>query len=318
MLTFDPGWRTGLFDAPAEARLHAALDVIDGPPTPEQLARVEVLITGWGSPPLGEEELDGMPALRAVFHAAGTLRGILPDSAWDRIPVITTAASDNGIPVAEYTLAMILLSGKRIDDAVRRFRHSAEVDAARSGALGNFRSTVGIVGASSIGRRVLSHLERFDLEVLVADPTIPTGDSIGSARVVELDQLLAASDIVSLHAPLLPSTRGMIGAAQLAAMQPGATLINTARGGLVDHDALTAAVIERGVHAVLDVTEPEPLPLDHPLRHLDAVILTPHLSGARGNEVRRLGAAVVTEVERYAAGLPPASPVSAAESRIRA
>jgi phosphoglycerate dehydrogenase-like enzyme len=318
LLTFDPVWRHQLFDARAEARLGELLHVHGGTPTAEQRAGIEVLITGWGSPTIGEQELDALPALQAVFHAAGTLRGIVTDPAWERIPLITSAAAANAIPVAEYTLAMILLAGKRIDDAVRRFRFSSDLDAARSGAAGNFRTTVGIIGASTIGRLVLAHLESFDLNVLVADPTVTPDSAIGSAQVVGLDELLASSDVVSVHAPLLPQTRRMIGHAQLQAMRPGTTLINTARGGLVDHDALAEAVIERNLHAVLDVTDPEPLPLDHPLRRLDGVVLTPHVAGARGNELRRLGDAVLTEVERYAAGLPPLAPISAAESTTRA
>ncbi|MFF1879611.1 hydroxyacid dehydrogenase [Leifsonia sp. NPDC058230] len=318
LMTLDPVWQPKLFDSSARERLSAVLDLSDAPASAAQLERVEVLITGWGSPYIDDRELDAMPRLRAVFHSAGTLRGIVAPSAWERQLLVTSAADANAIPVAEYTIAMILLAGKRIDDAVRRFRRTVDLEASRSGSAGNFRTTVGIVGASRIGKRVLELLEAFDLEVLVSDPTLDEGWNSTSARLVELDELLAASDVVSLHAPLLPRTRGMIGHRELHMMQPGATLINTARGGLVDHAALAQAVADHGLHAVLDVTDPEPLPLDHPLRHLDSVILTPHIAGAAGNEVHRLGESVVDEVERFAAGLPPRAAVSAAELSTRA
>jgi phosphoglycerate dehydrogenase-like enzyme len=318
LLTLDEVWRPKLFDQSALTRLSAVLDVAEAPISPAELERVEVLITGWGSPFLSDSELDAMPQLRAIFHAAGTLRDIVAPSAWDRGLLVTSAADANAIPVAEYTIAMILLAGKRIDHAVRSFRGSLDLEGARARSGGNFRTKIGIVGASRIGRRVIEHLEAFDVEVLVSDPTLEEAWTSGTATLVDLDRLLESSDIVTLHAPLLPQTRGMIGERELRLMRPGSTLINTARGGLVDHTALAEAVAARGLHAVLDVTDPEPLPLDHPLRQLDAVILTPHIAGAAGGEVRRLGESVVEEVERFAAGRPPLAAVSEAELRTRA
>jgi phosphoglycerate dehydrogenase-like enzyme len=318
LLTLDGAWLPKLFDARARSRLSAVLDVVDGPVSGTRLEHIEVLITGWGSPFIGERELDAMPRLRAVFHSAGTLRGILSPSAWDRGVLVTSAADANAIPVAEYTLAMILLAGKRIDHAVRSFRASLDLEAARARSGGNFRTKIGVVGASRIGRRVIERLGALDLEVLVSDPTLDESWSSGTATLVDLDQLLESSDVVTLHAPLLPQTRGMIGERELRLMRPGSTLINTGRGALVDHTALAEAVATRGLHAVLDVTDPEPLPLDHPLRQLDSVILTPHIAGAAGNEVRRLGDSVVEEVERFASGQPPLAAVSEAELSTRA
>jgi phosphoglycerate dehydrogenase-like enzyme len=128
---------------------------------------------------------------------------------------------------------------------------------------------------------------------------------------VELDELLATSDVVSLHAPALPSTERMIGAPQLARMLDGATLINTARGVLVDHDALVPEVRSGRLTAVLDVTDPEPLPPDHPLLHLPTCVVTPHLAGSQGTELSRQAELVVEEIRRFAAGEPPLHPVVA-------
>ena len=125
---------------------------------------------------------------------------------------------------------------------------------------------------------------------------------------MSLDDLFRRSSIVSVHAPLLPETTGLVGSRQFDLMSPGSALINTARGAIVDNDALVRAVRAKGVRAILDVTAPEPLPADHPLRGLPGVILTPHVAGSLGNELRRLGESAVCEVELLAAGRPPRSP----------
>ena len=119
-----------------------------------------------------------------------------------------------------------------------------------------------------------------------------------------LDELMAESDVVSLHAPALDSTTHMIDAGRLALMRDGATLINTARGALVDENALVRELVSGRISAVIDVTTPEVLPADSPLYGLPNVLLTPHIAGALGNERSRLGATVVAEIERFIAGLP--------------
>ena len=176
--------------------------------------------------------------------------------------------------------------------------------------MGNFRTTVGIIGASRVGRLVLELLRPFDFTVLLATPELSAeqAQDLG-ARLVSLGELMSQSRIVSLHAPLLPETIGMLGRAQLASMPDGAVLINTARGALVDHDALRDEVLRGRISAVLDVTDPEPLPTGDPLYGLPNVTLTPHIAGSMGNELARLGAAAVAEIERLATGQPPLFPV---------
>jgi phosphoglycerate dehydrogenase-like enzyme len=157
---------------------------------------------------------------------------------------------------------------------------------------------------------VIELLGSFDFTVLLYDPYLADDDPVlADATRAGLDELFRRSSIVSVHAPLLPETTGMIGRRQLDLMRPGSVLINTARGAIVDHDALVQAVRAKGVRAILDVTAPEPLPAGHPLRELPGVILTPHVAGSRGNELRRLGESAVRELELLAAGRPPRSPV---------
>lgn len=275
------------------------------------LDRVEILVTGWGAPQIGRAELDRMPKLRAIVHAAGTVKDHLSDAVWDRGVLVTSAASANAYPVAEYTLAMILLAGKRVPDAIRGYADDPEAYADVDPAIGNFGRTVGVVGASRVGRRVIELLEPFDLRVRLYDPYLEAADPVlARAERVGLDELFRLSSIVSVHAPLLPETVGMIGSRQLDLLPAGATLINTARAPIVDQDALTTAVRSRGLRVVLDVTEPEPLPAGHPLRTLPGVVLTPHVAGALGNELRRLGECARHEVERFVAGEPAEHPVT--------
>lgn len=309
-LSMDPGLEARMFTPAQWQRLERHLQL-----SPHRWAGedVEVLITGWGAAAIGRDDLEGMPSLRAVFHGAGTVKGILGRDMWDRGVLVTTAAAANALPVAEFTLAAILFAGKRVfptaDEYARDPGFDRESD--RFGSIGNYDRTIGIVGASQIGRRVIELLRPFDVEVLVSDPFLSAAeaDALGVHRV-ELDELFRRSDVVSIHAPLLESTVGLISAPLLESMPSGATLINTARGGLVDHDALTRLALEGKVSAVLDVTDPEPLPRDHSLRGLPNVFLTPHWAGARGNELHRLGESVVLEVEALAEGRSPLRPLS--------
>ncbi|MER5911068.1 hydroxyacid dehydrogenase [Streptomyces sp. NPDC001982] len=280
----------------------------------ETLARTEILITGWGCPRLDAAALDAAPKLRAVLHAAGSVKGFTTPEVWRRGITVSSAAAANALPVAEYTLAMILLAGK--DVFALRDRLRADRTLPYGGiipGIGNHGRRVGVIGASRIGRRLIELLRPFDLRVSLADPYV---DEAEAARLgvplLPLDDLLRSSDIVTLHAPDTPETRHLLGAREVALMPSGSVLINTARGALLDHDALIAELRAGRLSAVLDVTDPEPLPTDSPLYDLPNAFLTPHLAGSQGNELARLGLAVVEEAERLATGRELAYPVDPA------
>ncbi len=274
---------------------------------PRELASAEVLFTHWGAPLLTEEALRTMPRLRAVVHAAGSVKHHVTDAVWRRGITVSSAAAANALPVAEFTLAAVLLSGKRVLDAARHYadlRTSPDVLPYYTGH-GNYRRTIGIIGASRIGRRVIELLRPFDLHVLLYDPYVDAHQA-GALGVepVDLDELASRSDVVSIHAPQLPETHHMFDSRRLALMKEGATLINTSRGDLVDTDALVAHLVTGRLHAVLDVTDPEVPPADSPLYTLPNVLLTPHIAGSLGNELARMTDWAVDEVARYAQGLP--------------
>ncbi|BDZ50264.1 2-hydroxyacid dehydrogenase [Frondihabitans sucicola] len=257
--------------------------------------------------------LDAAPHLRLIAHSAGTVKGHLDREVWRRDIAVTTAAQANGVPVAEYTLAFILLSAKGAFPAAAGFRrlHDMRAKEAMPAHVGNLGSTVGIIGASRIGRLVLEMLRPFHHRVLIASPDLTPDEAtrIGGT-LVPLERLLEESDVVSLHAPILPQTIGMIGREQFARMKSGATFINTARGVLVDHDALRDETSSGRLSAIIDVTDPEPLPPDDVLYTLDNVILTPHIAGSMGNELPLMGDSATTEVERFAHGEPLVYPVT--------
>ena len=312
-----------LFPARLIDRLSRLVDIdgglvladFDQPGAAEALATAEILITGWGCPPIDQRVLDAAPRLRAVLHSAGSVRGMITEACWDRGLLVSSAAQANAVPVAEYTLGAILLAGKDafgLREAFNRERGHARADVL--GTIGNYGRRVGVIGASRVGRRVLELLRPLDLIVSLSDPYVKPGEAeeLG-VTLLPLDELLRGSDIVSLHAPNLPETRHMLDRRRLALIPDGATLINTSRGALIDHAALTDELVSGRLSAVLDVTDPEPLPEDSPLYRLPNVFLTPHIAGSLGNELERLGAAVVEEVARLVDGRPLGYPVVRAD-----
>ena len=309
---FSPRLRSRLQQL-ADCNLDAVVTDFAAPPP--DLASVEVLLTGWGCPRIDAAALDRLPRLELIAHAAGTVKGHVDPACWDRGVAVTTAAAANAVPVAEFTLAQVILAGKAASTASHLYtQRQAAVGPADLPLVGNYDRTVGIIGASTIGRLVLERLRALDVDVLVADPTITTDEAVGlGATLVELDELMGRSDIVSLHAPLLPSTLGMIGRRQLRLMRDRATFLNTARGRLVDHDALRAELATGRINAVLDVTEPEPLEPGDLLYRLPNVLLTPHIAGSLGTELHRMTASALDEVEHLVTGTPYRYPVSRAD-----
>ena len=282
----------------------------------DQLREVEVVVGHWGCPQLDADAMARLPKLRLFAYAAGSVKegGTVTPAVFERGVVVTTAVVANAIPVAEYTLAVILLANKGAFLARERVRDPNGPALREPVPLGNLGKRIGIIGASRIGRRVLELLRPFDLEPVVHDPYLTEDDAKDlGVQPVTLDELLSTADIVTVHAPLTPATEGLIGRRQLAAMKDGAVLVNTARGRLVDTDALEAELATGRISAVLDVTWPEPLPPESALLRMPNAFVTPHVAGSTGSELRRLADAAIDEVARYVEGQPPLYPVNAGE-----
>lgn len=322
VLAMSEGLFGRFFDAAAQGRLAELADLdpalvlteFGSPRARAALADAEVLLTGWGCPPLDAEALAAAPRLAAVVHTAGSVKGFWTDACRDRGLAVTSAAGANAVPVAEYTVAAVLFSGKgvlRARDAYRARPGEAADWQEFLAADGNHRRRVGVLGASRIGRRVLELLRAFDFELHVSDPylTPDQAEALG-ARLVDNAELFARCSTVSLHAPWLPETEGLVGPELLAALPDGAVLINTARGAIVQQDALIAELETGRISAVIDVTHPEVPEADSPLYRLPNVLLTPHIAGSMGNELHRMGAFALDELERWTRGERFADPVS--------
>lgn len=326
----DPSTFALQFRATELDRLAALVDLgdpvvlheLDSPVARSRLAAAEVLVTSWGAPSLDAARLAAAPHLRAVLHCAGSVRELVGPAVWDRGILVSSAADANAVPVAEYTLAAIIMAGKRAPflAASARTDGNGWSQEAHRGTLSNHGRTIGIVGFSRTGRRVVELLRILDTAaVLVADPYADAAEvAAAGGTLAPLDEVLARSEILSLHAPALAETQHMIGACELALLPDGATLVNTARGALVDHDALLAECASGRLDAILDVTDPEPLPPGSPFFTLPNVMITPHVAGSLGSETRRMSNHALDELERLLDGRPLATPVTAEQLAVSA
>jgi phosphoglycerate dehydrogenase-like enzyme len=273
--------------------------------TPELLGDLDVLVTAWGGPQLTAELLEAAPKLQLVLYGAGTIKGIVTPESWARGVRITTANTAIARAVAEFALAEILISLKHGWRYI--IRSLAEGTWQKRGnELGANGATVGLVSFGATAQATAKLLAHFDLNLLAYDPYVdPAVAEAHGVRLVELDELIATSDVVSLHVPNLPATRHMVGTSFLEAMKRGATLINTSRGAVVDETALVEVLSRRAdLFAVLDVTDPEPPAAGSPLFSLPNIVVTPHIAGSLGKERRRQGQLMAEELARYVAGEP--------------
>ena len=269
------------------------------------LAEAEVIVSSWYGGTLNEELLNAMPHLKMYFYGAGSIRWVMTEAGWERGIRITSAASINAIPVAEFVLAQIIFSLKQA------WEYMSQARQIRPGVWnpikpnkGMFGSRVGLVGFGNIARKVAELLRPFDVEVYASTlPPMPEGTP--DITFTSTEEIFKTCDVISIHLPANESTHGMIGHKLLDTMKPNATLINTARGTVIRQTDLIALLQARpDIYACLDVTDPEPPEEGSPLLDLPNAILTPHLAGSAGNECRRMGDFIVEEIDRYLAGQP--------------
>lgn len=268
---------------------------------PDILQDVEFLFSSWTCPVMDASFLKNAPNLKVVFYGAGTIKHIVSPEFWEQGVRITHSADANAITVAQFTLGQIILSLKgmwrqmQVVQQNRTFKHDRT-----DGGL--YQSTVGMIGLGMIGRHVCELLQPFDMHIIAYDPyaSEETAQALG-VELVDLDTLFKTAHVVSLHAPWITETEGMITGKHFAAMLPHSTFINTARGALVREDEMITVLQNRSdIFALLDVTYPEPPSSDSQLYKLPNIILTPHIAGAvDSNDTRRLGVMVLDELRRY-------------------
>lgn len=281
----------------------------------EVIAHVEdapVLVTHLA--PLSRQMFEALPALKLVAVSRGGPVNIDMEAAREHGVTVVNTPGRNASAVAEFTIGAIIAETRNITkghDALRKGDYRG--DLYRADVTGDELSdmTVGIIGHGAVGTRVVKLLRAFGSRVLVCDPYVQLDpdDAKGGVEKVDLATLLSLSDVVSLHPRVTAETRNMMNADTLRAMKPGAVLVNTARGPLMDYDALHEVLAEGYLGgAMLETFAIEPVPPDWPLLGLPNVTLTPHIAGASLKTVRIAAAKAAEEVRRWLAGEPPLNP----------
>lgn len=272
------------------------------------LGEAEIVITGWHTPRLDPELLARAPKLRLVAHTGAAVRFLVCPELFARGIRVSQTGEAMAPAVAEVALAFTLALLHRIHRFDHALHAGGEFEAVQhgSGEANELRdSPIGVIGASRTGRAYLAMVRALGGRPLLADPyaTTERAAELG-AELVGLDDLMRRSRIVAVHAPAIPETRRLVGRRQLALLRDGAGLVNTARSWLVDSEALLDELRAGRIDAALDVFDEEPLPVDHPLRALPNVLLTPHQAAGAVQVRRRQGRIVVDEIRRFLAGEP--------------
>jgi len=296
--------------------LFAEPDTVEAPPRPPVDPEAEFIFSTWGMVKLDEAFLDHHPNLRAVFYGAGTVRGFVGEASWRRGIRIFSAALANAVPVAEFTVAQILLGLKQTTQL--RIRDTAQWKAAhpvKMNMRGNYRTRVGLISYGAIARLVRRNLRLFDHEVWVHDPFLtPEEADEENIRLVSLEELFRECMAVSLHAPLLEATRHLVRRHHLESMPANACFINTSRGAIVHEGEMVEALRERpDLTAIIDVLEEEPPVAGNPLFPLPNAWIYPHIAGSMGHECGRMGEYMLTACDDYLAGRASALEVTEAD-----
>ena len=269
------------------------------------LQQVEFVFSTWGMLQLNEEQIAQLPALMAVFYAAGSVqyfarpflsRGVKVLSAWGA----------NAVPVAQFTVAQIILAAKGYFMAERICRTSAGRNSFNNHYPGLFRTPISLLGAGMVGAKVIELLKPYALNILAFDPFLSQerADELCVERV-SLEQAFQNGFVVSNHLANLPETRQMLTRSLFESLQPYATFINTGRGATVDEAGMLAVLARRpDLTALLDVTEPEPPQPDSPIYQLENVLLSPHIAGSIDREVLRQADYMLEEYRRFKNGEP--------------
>jgi len=275
----------------------------------DALREVEYAFSTWGMFHMTKEEIASyFPNLRAVFYGAGSVQQFAREFIESGIAVFSAWAA-NGVPVAEFTFAEIMLAAKGYFQRFHRACDGAKWDNKRvpEEFSGVYEINVGIIGAGMIGKMVIDRVKTLDkVKIYVFDPFLhdEAAEKMGVVKT-DLHTLFETCQVISNHLANNPQTVGMIDASCFSRMKKNAAFINTGRGAQVVEADMIAALKEEPLRvALLDVTWPEPPAPDSELYTLDNVILTPHIAGSLGNEVHRMGEYMLEEYKAFDAGLP--------------
>jgi phosphoglycerate dehydrogenase-like enzyme len=269
------------------------------------LPQADGCLTSWGVAALDADVLAVAPRLRVMAHMGSSVKRFVSDAVWERGVRVTSAGPALAEDVAITTLGLMIVGMKRIWPLAEHVRQGGWRESPYWPSRELRHKTVGVVGASRVGRHLIRLLTPFQVHVLLFDPYISAEQAaeMGAEKVDELPTLLRRADILTLHAPSTPATHHLIDATGLALLKDDVLIINTARGDLVDEAALIDELSLGRFFTFLDVTDPEPPALDSPLRRLPNVIVVPHLAGCI-EDCTHMGDMAVEELRRFFAGEP--------------
>jgi phosphoglycerate dehydrogenase-like enzyme len=275
-------------------------------PLKRQLATAQALITTWDTPRFGDDLLDIAPDLRIIAHCGGEVKSRFGPALFDGL-TITTAPEPMARATAELGAALVLYCGRSVDfyRAELRKRSNRIYDEVHLHGTPEFLRgrDVGMIGFGRIGRAIVELLRGFNLRWLVYDPYASQPAESWPVEFVSLELLLNRSTLLVMAAALTEETRGILGRKNLARLPDGATVINIARGGLIDLAALTKEVRSNRLRCAIDVTDPmEPLPATHPLRRLPGAIVTPHVGGGHVQARHEMADDLIDDLERFFRG----------------
>jgi phosphoglycerate dehydrogenase-like enzyme len=273
----------------------------------EELRDTEFIFSTWTMPSLTEDEIAHyFPSLRAVFYGAGSVQGFARPFLNRGIAVYSAWAA-NGVPVAEFTVAQIILANKGFfTNQLWCKRDRSKCGPITTGHHGNYGCCVGLIGCGMIGAMVAEMLKAYNLKVLAFDPFLPPerAEALG-VEMVSLEEMFSRCAVVSNHLANNAQTRGMLNYELFSKMEPHATFINTGRGAQVVEADLVRALTEVPTRvAVLDVTDPEPPLADSPFYTMENVILTSHIAGSQQDEFHRMSEYMRDEAYAFEQGLP--------------
>ena len=280
----------------------------------ERIAEADACLTTWGAPQFTERALAAAPRLKIIAHAAGTVKPFISPAAFERGIVITNAAGVIARYVGEMALLLSLACLRDLTTYDRGLKEGDGWEVAGAHPADTLREKrVGLIGFGATGREFAGLLAPFKVELLCYDPVAPAEVMAEyGGRPATIEEILKSCDVISLHAASLPSTRGLLNAERLAMIREGAALVNTARGALIEMEALVAELKKNRFRAALDVFDPEePLPPGHALRGLPNVILTPHVSGPVPTRHWEMGLQAVENVRTVLSGGVPEGAITA-------
>jgi D-3-phosphoglycerate dehydrogenase / 2-oxoglutarate reductase len=302
-----------------QLKLVGAVDVAVGASPEELMNRIagcDALVVR-SETKVTEALLDAAPRLRVIGRAGVGVDNIDLEAATKRGVLVLNSPSGNTVAAAEHAVALMFALMRNIPQAYVSMREGAW-DRKRFVGQEMRGKTLGIVGLGKIGSDIARMASAgLGMRVIGYDPLVTEAraEHVG-AQLVDLETIIRESDLITVHVPITRETKGLIGLTELRRMKPGARILNVARGGIIDEDALAQAIQEGHIGgAALDVFSEEPLPADHPLRTLDGVVLTPHLGASTEEAQVNVATDVARQIAQYFRGEMPLSPVNAPSVR---